>query len=64
MVYSLQESSDPTVLAQIYGTGPVSGSAPKPSLDGLSHLTLITCAGNIVNGQFDHHVVVYATRSK
>jgi Sortase domain len=63
-VYSLQESSDPAVLAQIYGTGPVSGTTPQPSLDGLSHLTLITCAGNIVNGQFDHHVVVYATQSK
>ena len=63
-VYSLQESSDPAVLAQIYGAGPVSGTEPQPSLDGLSHLTLITCAGNIVNGQFDHHVVVYATHSK
>jgi hypothetical protein len=63
-VYSLQESSDPAVLAQIYGTGPVSGTAPQPSFDGLSHLTLITCAGNIVNGQFDHHIVVYATHSK
>jgi hypothetical protein len=63
-VYSLQESSVPTVLAQIYGTGPVSGTAPQPSFDGLSHLTLITCAGNIVNGQFDHHVVVYATNYK
>ena len=62
--YSLQESSDPAVLAQIYGTGPVSGTAPQPSLDGLSHLTLITCAGNIVNGQFDHHVVVYTTHTK
>jgi hypothetical protein len=62
-VYSIQESSDPAVLAQIYGTGPVSGKAPQPSLDGLSHLTLITCAGNIVNGQFDHHTVVYATAS-
>jgi hypothetical protein len=63
-VYSLQESSDPVVLAQIYGAGPVSGTEPQPALDGLSHLTLITCAGNIVNGQFDHHVVVYATHSK
>ncbi len=62
--YSLQESSDPAVLAQIYGAGPVNGTGPQPALDGLSHLTLITCAGNIVNGEFDHHVVVYATRSK
>jgi hypothetical protein len=63
-VYSLKESSDPEVLAKIYGSGPVSGTAPQPSADGLSHLTLITCAGNIVNGQFDHHVVVYATNNK
>jgi hypothetical protein len=62
--YSLQESSDPAVLAQIYGAGPVNGTGPQPAVDGLSHLTLITCAGNIVNGQFDHHVVVYATQSK
>lgn len=63
VVYSLQESSDPAVLAQIYGTGPVAGTGPQPAPDGLSHLTLITCAGNIVNGQFDHHTVVYATRA-
>jgi sortase (surface protein transpeptidase) len=53
--YSVQESSDPAVLALIFGIEPV--------LDNLSHLTLITCAGNIVNGRFDHHTVVYATRS-
>ena len=29
-----------------------------------SRLTLITCTGYIVNGSFDHHVVVYATRSQ
>lgn len=63
-VYSIQESSDPAVLAQIFGAGPVAGTGPQPALDGLSHLTLITCAGYIVNGQFDHHTVVYATRSK
>ena len=61
--YSLQESSAPAVLSRIYGTGPVAGTGPQPALDGLSHLTLITCAGNIVGGQFDHHTVVFATRS-
>ena len=64
MVYSIQESSDPAVLRQIFGAGPVAGTPPQPSLDGLSHLTLITCAGNFANGQFDHHTVVYATRSQ
>jgi hypothetical protein len=63
-VYSTQESSDPLALTQIYGEGPVTGTAPQPSPDGLAHLTLITCAGYIVNGEFDHHTVVFATRSK
>ncbi len=63
-VYSVQESSDPAVATQIFGAGPVAGTGPQPATDGLSHLTLITCAGNIVNGQFDHHTVVYATRSE
>jgi hypothetical protein len=61
--YSVQQSKDPAVLTQIFGDGPVYGEGPQPSVDGLSHLTLITCAGNIVHGEFDHHTVVYATRS-
>lgn len=62
-LYTVQESSDPAVLAKIYGAGPVNGIGPQPSPDGLSHLTLITCAGDIINGAFDQHTVVYATRS-
>ena len=61
--YSIQQSSDPAILTQIFGAGPVAGTGPQPAPDGLSHLTLITCAGDIVNGEFDHHTVVYATRS-
>lgn len=63
-VYSTQESSDPAVFAKIFGAGPVEGTGPQPAPDGLSHLTLITCAGYIVNGQFDHHTVVFATQSE
>jgi hypothetical protein len=63
-VYSVKESSDPAVLTQIFGAGPVLGTGPQPAPDGLSHLTLITCAGDIVKGKFDHHTVVYATRSQ
>jgi hypothetical protein len=62
--YSVEESSDPTVLTRIYGAGPVAGTPPVPAPDGLSHLTLVTCAGYIRNGEFDHHTVVYATRSQ
>jgi hypothetical protein len=60
--YSLRQTVEPAVLSQIYGPGPVAGQGPEPSLDGLSHLTLITCAGNWIGsaGTFDHRLVVYA----
>ncbi|MHB8778862.1 MAG: class F sortase [Anaerolineales bacterium] len=63
-LYTVKESSDPAVLTRIYGAGPVAGTAPQPAPDGLSHLTLITCAGDIVGGLFNAHTVIYATRSK
>ncbi len=55
-VYSIKEVSDPAVIAKIFG-------AARPASDSLSHLTLVTCAGKIVEGQYDHYTVVYATRS-
>jgi hypothetical protein len=60
--YTLQQTLDPGVLAQIYGPGPVAGEGPLPSPDGLSHLTLITCIGHWVNGlgTYDHRLAVYA----
>ncbi len=61
--YTAQQASDPSILAQIYGAGPVAGQGPQPAPDGLAHLTLITCAGNIVDGAFDRYIVVYATRT-
>jgi sortase (surface protein transpeptidase) len=60
--YSLVQTTDPAVLTQIYGVGPVAGTGPQPSADGLAHLTLITCAGSFRNGTHDHRLVVYATR--
>jgi hypothetical protein len=61
--YTVKQLSDPAILSLIFGSGPVAGTGPQPALDGLSHLTLITCAGTYVNGQFDHRTVVYATRT-
>ncbi len=61
--YTVQQAVDPFFLAQIYGSGPVTGRGPQPALDGLAHLTLITCAGGFVNGSYDRRLVVYATRS-
>jgi hypothetical protein len=60
--YSLDDAAAPAVLARIYGAGPVAGRWPQPSVDGLAHLTLITCAGAFANGTHDHRLVVYATR--
>ena len=60
--YSLREATDPTVLAKIYGDGPVAGTDPQASADGLSHLSLITCAGTFRKGTHDHRLVVSATR--
>lgn len=61
-IYSLDEAADPAVLARIYGAGPVAGTTPQASADGLAHLTLITCAGTFRNGTHDHRLVVYAAR--
>jgi sortase (surface protein transpeptidase) len=60
--YSLAQTAEPAVLTQIYGVGPVAGTWPQPSTDGLAHLTLITCAGTFRNGTHDHRLVVYAVR--
>lgn len=61
--YPLAATTDPAVLTRIYGAGPVEGTGPQPSADGLSHLTLITCAGTFRNGTHDSRLVVYATRT-
>ncbi len=63
-LYSLEESSDPAMLAKIFGIGPVTGKPAQPSSDGISRLTLLTCIGGVVNGRFDHHVVVFARLNK
>ncbi len=60
--YPLAETTDPAVLTQIYGAGPVAGRWAEPSADGGSYLTLVTCDGTFVNGTHDHRLVVHATR--
>ncbi|MHB8466153.1 MAG: class F sortase, partial [Acidimicrobiales bacterium] len=60
--FSLDQATDRAVLTEMYGAGPVAGTGPQPSPDGLSHMTLVTCAGTFRNGTHDHRLVVYATR--
>jgi len=61
--YTVQQTTQPAILTSIYGAGPVAGTGPQPAPDGLSHLTLVTCAGDFVHGSYDHRVVVYAQRA-
>ena len=62
--YPVAEWTDPAVLTGIYGAGPVAGTWPQRSPDGLAHLTLITCAGTFRNaiGTHDERLAVFATR--
>jgi Sortase domain len=62
MSYPIEQTTDPGVLTQIYGTGPVAGTWPQPSADGLAHLTLVTCDGTFRNGTHDHRLVVHTIR--
>jgi sortase (surface protein transpeptidase) len=60
--FPLARTTEKDVLTQIYGVGPVAGTTPQRSADGLAHLTLVTCAGDFRNGTHDHRLVVFATR--
>ena len=51
-VWTDSYASQPAQLQRIYGGGDTS--------DGVSHLTLVTCTGRWVNGQYDHRFVAFA----
>jgi hypothetical protein len=59
----LDETTGAAALARIYGVGPVAGTRPQASIDGLAHLTLITCSGTFRDGTHDHRFVVDAIRT-
>lgn len=61
VTYTRQESTDPAILARIFGADSVGGAQATP--DVVSRLTLIACDGAWINGSFDQHLVVYATRA-
>ncbi|MFA5892068.1 MAG: class F sortase [Actinomycetota bacterium] len=61
--YPLEQLAETSVLARIYGAGPVAGRGPQAAPDGVSHLTLITCAGRYDGSSYDHRLVVYAERT-
>jgi sortase (surface protein transpeptidase) len=63
IVLNRKQASDPALLAQIFGSSSDSNDDQQPEPDGLSHLTLVTCTGYIVNGEYDGFRVVFATRS-
>jgi sortase (surface protein transpeptidase) len=61
--FSEAEASQPATLARIYGAGPAAGRGAQHSPDGVAHLTLMTCAGDFVNGSFNHRLVIFADRT-
>ncbi|GAC1410524.1 MAG: hypothetical protein NVSMB57_04380 [Actinomycetota bacterium] len=60
--YSLKQLAKRSTLAKIFGAGPVTGRGALRSPDGLSHLSLITCAGKYSHGSYQSRLVVFATR--
>jgi hypothetical protein len=60
--FPIEQTTDPAVLTEIYGPGPVAGKWAQPSANGQSHLTLVTCDGTFRDGTHDHRLVVHATR--
>jgi hypothetical protein len=57
--YSLVELKEPEIADRIFGA--MVGSDEQKHANGLSHLTLITCIGNYLDGEFDHRIVVFST---
>ncbi len=57
--YSLAELREPEIVDRVFGAKV--GSDEQKLSDGLSHLTLITCIGNYIDGEFDHRIVVFST---
>jgi LPXTG-site transpeptidase (sortase) family protein len=51
-IYTPQQSADPLIIEQVHGSG--------PTPFGRAYLTLITCAGEFVDGSFVNRLVVYA----
>jgi sortase (surface protein transpeptidase) len=62
--FTLAQTTQPSILTQIYGVGPVAGTTPQRSKDGLARLTLMSCAGTFQTGlgTHDHRLAVFATR--
>jgi hypothetical protein len=62
--YSLAQTTEKSVLVRMYGAGPVAGTGPQRSADGLAHLAIVTCAGTFDYGlgTHDHRLAVFATR--
>lgn len=57
--YSMAELNEPEISDRIFG-GRI-GTYGQKITDGVPHLTLITCTGNYIDGEFDHRIVVFST---
>ena len=53
-IYAPRQLADPLIIEQVHGSG--------PTPFGPAYLTLITCAGEFVDGSFVNRLVVYAEK--
>jgi sortase family protein len=62
-VYSLADSSTRPVLDRLFGPDSAVAQPPVFPQDGISRLSLVTCAGTFTRGEYDHRYMVFAERA-
>ena len=60
--YTLAQSSSRNVLTRLFGPEAAIAQRPQFPGDGISRLSLVTCAGAFTRGEYDHRYIVYAER--
>ena len=61
-VYSLAEAATRAVLDRLFGPEAAVTQPPDFPADGISRLSLVTCAGVFTRGEYDHRYMVFAER--
>jgi hypothetical protein len=61
-VYSVAESASLAVLDRLFGAQAAVAQPPDLPADGISRLSLVTCAGVFTRGEYDHRYMVFAER--
>lgn len=60
--YDLRQLGTAAVLTRLFGADALAGRPAGTTPDTVARLSLITCTGTFVHGEYDHRYVVYAVR--